>query len=52
MRSTNKTTKGWCVMDGYDGGVFYKKEIEKLIEGSEDIDLLDLVYKILVEAKK
>ena len=39
-------------MDDYDGGVFYKKEIEKLIEESEDIDLLDLVYKILIEAKK
>lgn len=39
-------------MDDYDGGVWYKEEIEKLIRETEDASLLDLVYKILVEAKK
>lgn len=39
-------------MDDYDGEVFYKEEIKKLIDETEDVDLLDLVYKILAEEKK
>lgn len=35
-------------MDDYDIKAFYKEEIAKLIEVTEDIDLLDLVYKILL----
>ncbi len=35
-------------MDDYDGKEFYKVEIKKMIEVTEDIDLLDLVYKILL----
>ena len=35
-------------MDGYDVKEFYKEGIEKLIEATDDIDLLDLVYKILL----
>lgn len=40
-------------MDEYDGVVFYRAEIEKLIEETDDPGLLDLVYKILLsEAEK
>lgn len=39
-------------MDDYDGEVFYKEEIIKQINETEDVDLLDLLYKILVESKK
>lgn len=35
-------------MDDYDGKEFYKAEITKLIEVTNDIDLLDLVYKMLL----
>ena len=38
-------------MDDYDGATFYKEEIKKLLIGTEDVDLLDLVYKILAESK-
>ena len=48
MRSTTQTTKEWCVMDDFDIKAFYKVEIEKLIEAANDIDLLDLVYKMLL----
>lgn len=39
-------------MDDYDGVIFYHEELEKLIEETDDLDLLDLVYKVLIEAKK
>ena len=39
-------------MDDYDGEVFYKEEIKKLIDETKDLDLLDLVYKLMVEVKK
>lgn len=39
-------------MDDYEGKAFYKREIEEMIEDTTDIGLLDLVYKILIEAKK
>lgn len=39
-------------MDDYDGEVFYKEGIKKLIDETKDLDLLDLVYKILAEVKK
>lgn len=35
-------------MDDYDVKEFYKAEIEKLVEAANDIDLLDLVYKMLL----
>ena len=35
-------------MDDYDAKAFYKEAINKQIEATEDIDLLDLVYKILL----
>lgn len=35
-------------MDDYDGKEFYMVEINKLIEATNDIDLLDLVYKMLL----
>ena len=38
-------------MDNDDGEV-YKEQIGKLIEETNDLGLLDLIYKILVEAKK
>ena len=39
-------------MDDYEAKAFYKREIEEMIEDTADLGLLDLVYKILVEAKK
>lgn len=48
MRSTNQTTKEWCVMDDYGSKEFYKVEIEKLIDQISDTNVLDLVYKILL----
>ena len=48
MRSTNQNNKGEMHMDDYDGREFYKMEIDKLIEATNDIDLLDLVYKMLL----
>ena len=38
-------------MDNDDGEI-YKEQIGKLIKETDDLDLLDLIYKILVEAKK
>ena len=35
-------------MDDYDVKEFYKAEIEKLVGAANDIDLLDLVYKMLL----
>lgn len=35
-------------MDDYDGKEFYRVEINKLIEATNDIGLLDLVYKMLL----
>ena len=36
-------------MDDYDGKTFYKAKIEKLIEETNDLGLLDLVYRILLQ---
>ena len=38
-------------MDNEDGEV-YKEQIGILIKETDDLGLLDLIYKILVEAKK
>lgn len=38
-------------MDSDDGEI-YKEQIDKLIKETDDLNLLDLIYKILVEAKK
>lgn len=38
-------------MDNNDGEI-YKEQISKLIKETDDLNLLDLIYKILVEAKK
>ena len=38
-------------MDNDDGEI-YKEQIDKLIKETDDLSLLDLIYKILVEAKK
>lgn len=38
-------------MDDYDDGEFYKEAIGELIEETDDLSLLDLVYKILLGAK-
>ena len=35
-------------MDDYDGREFYKREIDKLIDQINDVNALDLVYKILL----
>ena len=51
MRSTARRSerkKEWCVMDDYDSKAFYLEQIEILIEQICDLDLLDLVYKILL----
>lgn len=34
------------------GAQFYKTEIENLISETNDLSLLDLIYKILLQAKK
>lgn len=39
-------------MEEYEEGYFYKEAIGQLISETEDLDLLDLVYKILAEGKK
>ena len=39
-------------MDDYDAKAFYKAEIGKLIDTTEDVDTLDLIYKIIVEIAK
>jgi hypothetical protein len=54
MRSTDfKITKrGETEMDDQALKIFYKVEIGKLIDETEDIDLLDLVYKIMLETIK
>lgn len=39
-------------MDDYDGVIFYKEAIAELIQETDDLDLLDLVYKVLIESKK
>jgi hypothetical protein len=33
------------------GAQYYKKEIEHLISETNDLSLLDLIYKILLQAK-
>ena len=38
-------------MDNEVEASFYKEEISKLIEETNDLDLLDLIYKILAEVK-
>ena len=48
MHSTNQTTKGEMHMDDYDAKVFYKGEIAKLVDQATDVNLLDLVYKLLL----
>lgn len=35
-------------MDDYDAKVFYTGEIAKLVDQTTDINLLDLVYKLLL----
>ena len=35
-------------MDDYDGKEFYKQEIDRLIDATNDTGILDLVYKILL----
>lgn len=39
-------------MDDYEDGEFYKDAIGELIKETEDLSLLDLLYKLLLEAKK
>lgn len=35
-------------MDDYDAKVFYTTEITKLVNQTDNIDTLDLVYKLLL----
>ena len=39
-------------MDDHDDGEFYKEVVCGLVKETDDPVLLDLVYKILLEAKK
>lgn len=39
-------------MDDYGRFVFYVEEISKLLFEVEDLELLDLLYRVLLEAKK
>lgn len=39
-------------MDDHDDGDFSKEVVCELIRETDDLVLLDLVYKILLEAKK
>ena len=48
-KSENQRTKEPNKMDDYDGKTFYKAKIEKLIEETNDLGLLDLVYRILLQ---
>ena len=53
MRSTARQTREYnnkerCKMDDNDMRAFYKAEIEKLIDQVPDVNVLDLVYKILL----
>ena len=43
--------KEMCKMNECDAVFFYKLAIEELIKETDDVDLLDLVYRILVESK-
>ena len=43
--------KGMQEMNKNDVLFFYKLALEELVKETDDIDLLDLVYRILVEAK-
>lgn len=45
-------TKGMCKMNEYDAVFFYKLAIEEVLKDTDDLALLDLVYRLLVEAKK
>ena len=52
MRSTARQTRDYntkerCKMDD-NMREFYKVEIDKLIDQAKDVDVLDLVYKILL----
>lgn len=52
MRSTARQTRDFnnkerCKMDDHERE-FYKAEIVKLIDQTNDINVLDLVYKILL----
>lgn len=47
----DKTKREASKMDDLAKKKFYQEEIDKLIEGVKDIDLLDLVYKILSSSK-
>lgn len=38
-------------MDVRDGAQFYKQEINNLISETNDLSLLDLIYKILLQTK-
>lgn len=53
MRSTARQTRDYnnkerCKMDDNEMRTFYKAEIDKLIDQARDVDVLDLVYKILL----
>ena len=53
MRSTARQTRDYnnkerFKMDDSETRAFYKAEIDKLIDQAKDIDVLDLVYKILL----
>lgn len=39
-------------MDDYDAVFYYRLAIEDLLKKTEDVGLLDLIYKVLVESKK
>lgn len=38
-------------MEGLDGADFYRSALQKLIFETQDLGILDLVYKILIQAK-
>lgn len=53
MRSTARHTRDYnnkerCKMDDPGDRMFYKLEINKLIDQAKDVNVLDLVYKILL----
>ena len=39
-------------MTDHDAVFYYKLAIEELLTETEDVDLLDLIYRLMVEAKK
>lgn len=38
-------------MDGHAGADFYKSALTELIQETHDLGILDLIYKILIQAK-